>query len=148
MKKFVCIILVLLMLCCSATCFATSKFDRYSSYLTTTESIEELFSVLIDELDYLMNTNGTLDETETQVWFMYAKGYVLAHEIWMAQSAAMMYDEIPDWTKSSMNVNDSVLSYIDGQYQDWLDGETTQADAMEKVRKMVNILKERNTSTQ
>ena len=147
MKKIIIIAVSILMFCIPTSCVATTKYDRYTSFMKSTQSIHDLYITLLKELDYFESTNGKLDDTEAQLYFMYAKAYLLNEQIWTGQSAAMMYTEIPDWTTNNISSNEMLVDYVDSLQQRWLNGDMSQADAIANVRKLVGTLESSKTST-
>ena len=130
MKKNIVIAITILILCVPTNCVAATKYDRYTSFMKSTQSIHDLYITLLNELDYFESMNGKLDETEALLYFVYAKAYLLNEQIWTGQSAAMMYTEIPDWTTNNISSTEMLADYIDSLQQRWLNGEMSQADAI------------------
>lgn len=147
MKRIIIIAITILMFCLPMSCVAATKYDRYTSFMKSTQSIHDLYITLLKELDYFESLNGKLDDTEAQLYFMYAKAYLLNEQIWTGQSAAMMYAEIPDWTASNISSNEMLVDYVDSLQQRWLSGDMTQADAIGNVRKLIVTLESNKTST-
>ena len=88
MKKNIVIAITILILCVPTNCVAATKYDRYTSFMKSTQSIHDLYITLLNELDYFESMNGKLDDTEALLYFVYAKAYLLNEQIWTGQSAA------------------------------------------------------------